>query len=69
MEIVGLIVLGVILVGVYNAGFGSGKRLGSRKGYGVGFDRGGRAHNSTGCLVAVLAGLACTVTASALAMF
>jgi hypothetical protein len=69
MEIIGLIVLGIILLGVYNAGFSSGKRLGSRKGYGVGFDRGRRGHNSSGCLVVVLAGLACAVAAAALAMF
>jgi hypothetical protein len=69
MEIVGLVVLGAILVGVYNAGFGSGKRLGSRKGYGVGFDRGHRGHNSGGCLVVLLAGLSCTVAATALAIF
>ena len=69
MEITGLIVPGVILVGIYNAGFGSGKRLGSRKGYGVGFDRGRRAHNSSGCLVVVLAGLVCALAATALATF
>jgi hypothetical protein len=69
MEIIGLIVLGAIVVGVYNAGFGSGKRLGSRKGYGVGFDRGQRAHNSSGCLVVVLAGLVCALAATALAVF
>ena len=69
MEIIGLIVLGVILLAVYNAGFGSGKRLGSRKGYGVGFDRGRRAHGSSGCLVVVIAGLACALAATALAVF
>lgn len=69
MEILGVIVLGIILVSVYNAGFGSGKRLGSWKGYGVGFHRGRRAHNSRSCLVVVLAGSACALAATALAMF
>lgn len=31
-----------------------GKREGSRKGYGVGFDRGRRAARNSGCLVAVV---------------
>ncbi len=68
MGIVGLLVLAFVLFAIYNAGFKSGKQLGSRKGYGVGFDRGRRGRNSSGCLVFVLAGLGAVVAAAALAM-
>lgn len=46
-----LIVIFVAIV-VYQSAFADGKRIGSRKGYGVGFDRGSR--NKSGCLFAVI---------------
>lgn len=50
-----LLLLAVIIVAGYlvNEAYKSGKREGSRKGYGVGFDR-GRKSKSEGCLLLVL---------------
>jgi hypothetical protein len=50
-----LIVLALLGSWVYNAGHASGKRVGSRKGYGVGFDRGRRSKGQNGCLVIIIA--------------
>lgn len=55
MEALGFIVLLVIAYVVWQAAFQSGKRIGSRKGYGVGFDRGSRSRKQSGCLVVVAA--------------
>ncbi len=55
-----LIILGLLVaLGVgYDAAYRSGKQVGSRKAYGVGYARGRRAANQGGCLVLLLAGLA-----------
>jgi hypothetical protein len=58
----GLIILGIVAFVIYSAGHGAGhkegKRLGSRKAYGVGFSRGSRSHGGGGgCLLFVTAGL------------
>ena len=47
------IVVIIILLLIAGAIFKAGKRLGSRKGYGVGFARGRRS--KSGCLVVVMA--------------
>lgn len=49
-----LVVIGIVFVVFYSMGHQDGKRLGSRKGYGVGFDRGRRA-SSSGCLILIVA--------------
>jgi hypothetical protein len=71
MELLGLLVILVIVAMVWKAAFSSGKRLGSRKGYGVGFDRGRRGrHDSSGCLVVfIVVGLALGAAASVAAWF
>jgi hypothetical protein len=48
---------GLILAWLYGIGYRSGKREGSRKGYGVGLARGRRRRGQDGCLVLVVAGL------------
>lgn len=60
-SIVVIIVLLLIVYAIHNEGFKAGKRLGSRKGYGVGYDRGRRS--KSGCLVVVVA--ACLALAGA----
>jgi hypothetical protein len=51
-----------------SSAYAAGKREGSRKGYGVGFDRGRRAAGGWGCLLAALAfGLALAAAAASLA--
>ncbi len=50
-----LLLIGAVGVWIWYAGHKSGKREGSRKGYGVGFDR-GRRSRSSGCLLLVIAG-------------
>jgi hypothetical protein len=44
----------LVLGSIYNAGYKSGKREGSRKAYGVGYAR-GRRSSSSGCLALLLA--------------
>jgi hypothetical protein len=66
-SLIGLVILLLIVGWIYSAGHKRGKREGSRKGYGVGFDRGRRA-KSSGCLVlVVVAGLALAATTAVLA--
>lgn len=48
----GLFILGLIVAAIYAWGHTAGKREGSRKGYGVGFDRGRRGREGSGCFVA-----------------
>jgi hypothetical protein len=68
--IVVIVVVLVIAAWIYNAGHKSGKRLGSRKGYGVGFDRGKRSRGQKGCLVIiVICGLLAAATSTATALF
>ena len=45
-----VLIIGAVALWVYSTVFKSGKREGSRKGYGVGFDR-GRKLSSSGCLI------------------
>lgn len=71
METIGFIVLIIVALAIWNAAYKSGKREGSRKGYGVGFNRGRRSKPSTGCLVLFLVlgsgtMLGCGVAASTL---
>lgn len=54
MELLAWIVILGIAVWVWQSGYTSGKREGSRKAYGVGYSRGRRASNASGCLVAIL---------------
>ncbi|GIW96264.1 MAG: hypothetical protein KatS3mg110_4305 [Pirellulaceae bacterium] len=64
MELIGLILIVVFGIWLYSLGYRSGKRTGSRKAYGVGFDRGrrsvqpARSSGPTGCLLTVLGLLA-----------
>lgn len=65
LETVVLVVILLFFVGwIYGTGHKAGKREGSRKGYGVGFDR-GRRSKSSGCLVAIAAIIVAMATASA----
>ena len=66
MEVVGLLILVVIVVAVYKSAFAAGNRRGSRKGYGVGFDRGRRGRGASGCLVMAVAGIVSLVLAASL---
>ncbi len=71
MECAGsLIVIAIVCWVVYSFAYGAGKREGSRKGYGVGFDRGRRGRKSqSGCLIVlVVAGLGLGVTTVAFAL-
>jgi hypothetical protein len=66
--VVGIGVFLVITGWIYNAGHKTGKREGSRKGYGVGLDRGRRTRGQAGCLTIFLVfGLLLAITAVALA--
>jgi hypothetical protein len=66
--IIVIVVILVIVGWIYNAGHKSGKREGSIKVYGVGFDRGRRSKGQSGCLVVLLVlGLALAASAAALA--
>lgn len=51
-----LVALALIIVAlfIFNAAYRAGKREGSRKGYGVGFDRGRRHRGKDGCPLTVL---------------
>lgn len=64
-----LILIGIVIWFVYNSAYSAGKREGSRKGYGVGFDRGRRSQASqSGCLLAVIiCGLVLAATTAAFA--
>ena len=62
--LVGFIVLLLVAYFVSQAAFQSGKRIGSRKGYGVGFDHGSRSRKQSGCLIIVVAFLVVGTTAS-----
>ena len=69
METVVVIVVILAIVGwVYAVGHKAGKREGSRKGYGVGFDRGRRTRSKSGCLI-IVAGLALAAGSLAIACF
>ena len=60
-----IIVVGIVLV-IFGSIFNAGKREGSRKGYGVGFDRGRRS--KSGCLVIIATtGFAVAAASAALA--
>lgn len=68
----GIVVLIVILAiagWLYSSGHKAGKREGSRKGYGVGFDRGRRSRkNQSGCMIViVVVGLIASAASVALA--
>jgi hypothetical protein len=53
-----LLVFGIVVYAVYQSAFASGKRIGSRKGYGVGYSRGLRkSRKNEGCLVMIVAAL------------
>jgi hypothetical protein len=54
-----ILVLAGFIGWIYENGYARGKRVGSRKGYGVGYSRGRRHANPSGCLivVAVILGL------------
>lgn len=52
MELIGVIVAVCVIGWIWSAAFASGKRLGSRKAYGVGFDRGRRSRGRSGCFIA-----------------
>jgi hypothetical protein len=56
VEFVGLLILLGLIAWATSAAFKAGKRQGSRKAYGVGFDRGrrARAKSQTGCLFILL---------------
>lgn len=58
MELFWLIVIVVIVIVVYNTAHRAGKRLGSRKAYGVGYARGKRSKSQSGCVVVLLATIA-----------
>ncbi len=72
-ELLGLIVLGLIVYGAfaaaasaYEEGYRAGKREGSRKAYGVGYERGRREappSEATGCLMPLAALLAALLAA------
>lgn len=53
-----LVVIVVVLLLVWGAAHRQGKREGSRKGYGVGFDRGRRSKGKNGCLVILASAVA-----------
>jgi hypothetical protein len=70
---IGTIIIIVVIIGivgwVYNAGHKTGKREGSRKGYGVGFDRGRRSlGGQNGCAIILAVGAAATIGTIALAI-
>lgn len=59
-----------IAIWLYDMAYQSGKREGSRKGYGVGFDHGRRSRTQSGCMIIVvvaaliaIAGIAIALTA------
>ena len=62
------IVAGIAWYG-WSTAYASGKRAGSRKGYGVGYDRGRRSKNRNGCLVVLVAAGVLAAAGAALAYF
>lgn len=58
MDFFWMLLFVAIVFFVYKSAFAAGNRLGSSKGYGVGFDRGRRGRGASGCLVIVTAGIA-----------
>lgn len=67
-SIIALILILAVAGWLYNSGHKAGKREGSRKGYGVGFDRGSRSKKKqSGCMIViVLGGLFASATTVAL---
>lgn len=58
MSLFWVLVFGVVIYAVYQSAFVSGKRIGSRKAYGVGYSRGLRkSRKNEGCLVIIVATL------------
>lgn len=56
MSLFWLLVIGILLYAVHQSAFASGKRIGSRKGYGVGYSRGSRnSRKNDGCLTIIVA--------------
>jgi hypothetical protein len=57
-ELLILLIIAAIGYFLYQSGFKSGKHLGSRKAYGVGYARGRKSNGQNGCLIIfVLIGL------------
>lgn len=67
-----LVIMAIVAVIVWygwSTAYASGKRAGSRKGYGVGYDRGSRSKNQSGCLVVLVAAGVLAAASVALAYF
>lgn len=66
----GLLIVVIIIVILFaSQAYAAGKREGSRKGYGVGFDRGRRSKNQSGCLVFLMVGGLMAAASVAVACF